>query len=376
MDKNIYKILGITFKEDIISNLLVETINESKIFSDIFLETICDIKKVDEYDCKAVTRMGTSKFGIPDIVIKVVSRDKIYMIIVENKLKAEEGYDQTKRYSNKECVGELSHKIGITDVDEIDTKFIYLTLIPEQIPSGQLFINKTYKDLLESCKDVELENSVLNKLISDYMIVLSRFYSGLEVKDEELILEVLKEDIEAEKIFIRFRNIMNSISYPNNLKVDCGKAGGRGRVSYIAQIYKANWKGSKMIKDENDNWILNYDSYDIHFEAAFDIFTKSLNMPLHYEVNPYSPQRWVKENVKEESYQNYLGFREKVQKALKNEIIEKDIKDIKTYNGYNQMLRIKFDITDDTTVKEFKEKIISTTGFVSNIIDKILGSLN
>ena len=99
---NIMDILGVTYKEDIISNLLAHSLINSVSFKTTSLENLVQLKNVSSYTVKAYIRIGTS-MGIPDIVIALkwdeVNCDKL--IIIENKLKATEGYEQTKRYTNE-----------------------------------------------------------------------------------------------------------------------------------------------------------------------------------------------------------------------------------------------------------------------------------
>lgn len=131
---NIIKLLGIEYKEDIISNFIVVLINESKAFRDSFLKNIVKIEYKENIDVKAHTRIKTS-FGIPDIIISAKQEKESTLIIIENKLKAEEGENQTSRYNNEKCTKELmeNKKIFESDVKNINVKFIFLTLIPEKI---------------------------------------------------------------------------------------------------------------------------------------------------------------------------------------------------------------------------------------------------
>ena len=120
-------------------------------------------------------------------------------------------------------------------------KFIYFTLIPEQIPSGERFVNKTYRDLLELV-NVEIENEILNHIYQDFMKLIKDFYCDLDVNKEDKILDLLYENIDNEKIYIKFKDIMKSCNFDNGLEVKyIGKTGGIERISFIAQISKDSW---------------------------------------------------------------------------------------------------------------------------------------
>ena len=101
---NIVNLLGITYKEDIISNLIVGLINESKVFRNSFIKNILNIENPSDFKVKAYTRIATSA-GIPDIIVTLENEKDSRLLIVENKLKADEGFNQTLRYSDEKCIG-------------------------------------------------------------------------------------------------------------------------------------------------------------------------------------------------------------------------------------------------------------------------------
>ena len=55
---NIIELLGVQYKEDIISNLLVGLINESESFRNNFCKSILCISNAKEYEVKAFTRIN------------------------------------------------------------------------------------------------------------------------------------------------------------------------------------------------------------------------------------------------------------------------------------------------------------------------------
>ncbi|HBF5712995.1 TPA: PD-(D/E)XK nuclease family protein [Clostridioides difficile] len=221
---NIIKLLGIEYKEDIISNLIVGLINESKVFRNSFLRNIVNIECIQNIKVKAHTRVATS-LGIPDIVVSVEGENTSTLVVIENKLKAEEGVNQTLRYSDEKCVMELlaNNRIFNNNNRHIETKFIFLTLIPEQIPTGNSFENITYKDILEKI-NIEIVDSTLNRIYKDFLSIVNEFYSGLEINENDKLLECLNINVDSEKIFIKFKNIIKGIKDIEGIHVsDVGK---------------------------------------------------------------------------------------------------------------------------------------------------------
>lgn len=369
---NIIELLGITYKEDIISNLIVGLINESNNFKIRFLENIIGISNANLYTVEAFTRISTAQ-GIPDIIIKIYNEQENTLAIIENKLKAEEGYIQTARYSTDECIKEicLNNKIKL-DYNNVSKKFIYLTLIPEQIPSGGNFVNKTYRDLLELV-NVEIENEILNHIYQDFMKLIKDFYCNLDVNKNDKILDLLCDNIDSEKIYIKFKNIMKLCNFDNGLEVKyVGKTGGIGRISFIAQISKDNWISNSKASFIDGLYSVNDDTYNIHLEFSFDILNKLIKLPLHYETNPYIPKSKLIKNSKVEYYNNYIDRRDVVKKKLHEEIILLGDKDIKPYNGSNQIANINIYIDNNLTVKEFIENVEQYCNKISVLVDRVL----
>lgn len=369
---NIIELLGITYKEDIISNLIVGLLNESNNFKISFLENIIGIPNAILYSVEAFTRIAT-KQGIPDIIIKLCNEQENIVVIIENKLKAEEGYAQTARYSKDECIKEicLSNKLNL-DYNNVSNKFIYLTLIPEQLPSGEKFVNKTYRDLLELV-NVEIENEILNHIYQDFMKLIKDFYCNLDVNKEDKILDLLYDNIDSEKIYIKFKKIMKLCNFDNGLGVIyVGKTAGVGRISFIAQISKDSWVSNSNANLIDGLYNVNEDTYNIHLEFSFDILNKVIKLPLHYETNPYVPKTKLIKQSKEEDYNKYINRRELVKKKLHEEIILLGDKDIKPYNGSNQIANINVNVDNNVTVKEFLETVEQYCNKISVLVDKVL----
>lgn len=369
---NIIELLGITYKEDIISNLIVGLINESNNFKISFLENIIEISNANLYNVEAFTRIVTEQ-GIPDIIIKVYNEQENILVIIENKLKAEEGYKQTARYSTDKCIKDicLNNKINL-EYNNVSKKFIYLTLIPEQIPSGERFVNKTYRDLLELV-NVEIENELLNQIYKDFIKLIKDFYCDLDVNKEDKILDLLYDNIDSEKIYIKFKAIMKLCNFDNGLEVKyIGKTGGTGRISFIAQISKDSWVSNSNATLIDGLYTVNEDTYNIHLEFSFDILNKVIKLPLHYETNPYIPKSELVKNSTEADYNKYINRRELVKKKLHEEIILLGDTDIKSYNGSNQIAKMNINVDNNVTVKEFLETVEQYCNKISVLVDKAL----
>lgn len=369
---NIVNLLGITYKEDIISNLIVGLINESKVFRNSFIKNILNIENPSDFKVKAYTRIATSA-GIPDIIVTLENEKDSRLLIVENKLKADEGFNQTLRYSDEKCIEDLvDNKLLELKNKDLIKEFIFLTLIPEQIPTGDKFKNITYKDLIENV-DVDIEDEVLKRVYCDFVSILKDFYKDLDINEYDKLIDSCFNEEDKTRAFIKFKNIVKNINGKSGLSVrEIGKAGGNGRLSYYAKISKDSWIGNEEARFIDDTYKITEDCYDIHLEASFDIFNKKMTLPLHYEPRPYIPRKRLIEKTNEEDYQKYITKRNCVKGLVHNEIHDLGDSNIKPYNGSNTIASINIPIDENITIKEFIESIEKYMIIVENIVDKCL----
>ncbi|MBN8048222.1 PD-(D/E)XK nuclease family protein [Paraclostridium bifermentans] len=370
---NIIKLLGIEYKEDIISNFIVGLINESKAFRTSFFKNIVKIENIDNFKIKAHTRITTS-FGIPDIIISLESDNASKLVIIENKLKAEEGLNQTLRYSNEKCIKELAEdkRIFNNSNKSIELRFLFLTLIPEQTPTGSAFENITYKNILEKI-NIEIEDIILNGVYKDFLKVINEFYSGLEINENGKLLEYLSRDEDSERVFIKFKNIMKDIKNIEEINMsDIGKISGSGRMSFYTKVYKANWIGKDIANLNNDKYSVTENSYDIHIEPSFDVFNNKISLPLHYETRPYIPSKRLKDKTSKAEYQSYINKRNLIKGLVHKKIYSMKDENIKTYNGSNQIAYVKINIDKNTTVSDFKILIKKYIVIIADIVDSCL----
>lgn len=86
---NVLSVLGISTREDVITNLLRYCIEVSPNFRDIFLRSICGIDPAGVISVRVHTRVPTDSSGLPDLVLAVECSDRQFLAVIENKLGAE-----------------------------------------------------------------------------------------------------------------------------------------------------------------------------------------------------------------------------------------------------------------------------------------------
>ncbi|MBW4862744.1 MAG: hypothetical protein KZY57_07900, partial [Paeniclostridium sp.] len=204
-------------------------------------------------------------------------------------------------------------------------------------------------------------------------IIMNEFYSGLEVNENDKLLECLNLNVDSEKIFIKFKNIIKGIKDIEGINVsDVGKIVGSGRVNFYTKIYKDSWLGEDTANLVDGNYKVTKNSYDIHIEPSFDVFNNKITLPLHYETRPYIPKNKLREKTNTEDYEEYINKRNLIKVLVHKKISEMNDERIKPYNGSNQIAYVKIDVDENTTVEDFKTLVKKYILILSEIIDSCL----
>ena len=170
MEKNIYTEMGIQSREDCISNMLRYAFQYSEIFRKEFVKHVCE-DEIIRYDwAEAQTRIHLGNSGIPDLVIVLKSNKRAKIVVIENKIKAEEGIDQTKRYSSENSK-DILRKRFLNGQTDVEFSFIFLTLFPDQRPedsSGNWRL-MCHRDIMEFARPIsDWDDFLAERLVSDW----------------------------------------------------------------------------------------------------------------------------------------------------------------------------------------------------------------
>jgi hypothetical protein len=368
MTKNILEILGITSKEDVISNLLRYCIDVSPGFRAAFLQTICQIDSSDITNTRVLTRVSTDSTGIPDLIIAAEDTREKHLVIIENKLKADEGSDQTVRYSMPECVRDIKDRLKWLDVP-VSESFIFLTLFPDQEPKSSVFHQTTYLELLNATKDFQsIEDPTAQLLFDAWKSLLMTFYSKSFVSPDDLLLAKLQETDPLEGNYLYFKSFFQNLSLERNLVTEFTfRSSALGRRYFGAVISKPSWHPEVMQKKEGGYHLNAQRNFNIHFEPQFHYLTGVMGLYIHYEINPYDTVREVLKYVPADQYKNYVSVRDRFIEALRL----KGITDLKIGGRSNQIAKTHIDI-DDKTASHARREI---SNFINNVavhIDEIV----
>jgi len=372
MSDNIFNILGIQSREDCVSNALAYGFNQSVEFRNNFLKYICDRKSEAYTQCTAYTRVSTGVSGIPDLVLVCESAHKAELIIIENKLRADEGADQTERYATEESINALHQRL-CPDVERenVTASLIFLSLFPDQTPSSSIFTTKRHSDLCAIYKNEMVIKNLADQLISDWLSLISAFYSKSSIHSDDRICEKLKDNDGLDGGYLYFRTFLSELTLPNGLEIEAFFRDSRqGRCYYGAVFSKDTWHPEETVESDG-TWTLDPDKvFNIHFEPQFNVLNGILSIFLHYEVNPYETAAWVNDHIPNEQYNAYLARRSKFSELLS----ETGIRGWVFGGGSNQIAKVQLDFQKSSlrNAKRIIEEIFLET---AKAIDHALNPL-
>jgi len=317
MSDNVLTVLGIQAREDAITNLLAYCFNSSGEFRAAFLRSICGQETTPTERWKAYTRLSLHEAGVPDLVLHGGDGPHGRLIIIENKLKADEGADQTARYCSRQATAFLSRRFP--DVKRPPT-FVFLTLFPHQHPkAGHPWVTATYRQLLNALEMISLPpDSIGSKLLSDWRDLTTDFYESAVVSADDIFLEKLQYDRGLEGNYLYFISFVQKLDLANRLTLEHWfRSSQTGRRYYRAVISKADWHPEEMKPDSDGRWRLDPERhFNLHIEPQFDVLASVLNLYIHYEINPYRPNRWFTANVGADERRAYRERRQQFIRAI------------------------------------------------------------
>ena len=241
MHDNVLEVLRVADKEDAISNLLAYCIRQSDSFRDGFLERICGLEPAAYSECEVHARPQVPKAGTPDLVL-VCKGEAIDWVIIENKLKADEGKDQIKRYADPKMKAALSKKLEL-DASAGPPKFVFLTLFPDQVPKSESFSRTCYSSLLQGQPLSDQDGDLTHQLLSDWLELLEEFYASAHLDPGEVFMEKLPCMHALDGSYLALRSLIRGLSLPPGLAPDhFFRKSERGRKYYGTALTKPEWK--------------------------------------------------------------------------------------------------------------------------------------
>jgi len=370
LESNIFTVLGIQTREDCVTNAIAYAFNSSAEFRYRFLDVMCGKDPGNYQNCVAYTRLSAGIAGIPDLVITLESSEIDEIVVIENKLKAEEGEDQTKRYASSEAISALAERLLAGK--PCKSSFVFLTLFPDQEPSaGKRYIVKSHSEFKKIADGIaNWDNALAEKLIKDWSAITCNFYERQKVAMDDKFFDKMTDEGGLDAGYLYFRQALSRVELPAGLEVEeFFRSSQQGRHYYGVAFSKESWHPGEMSKS-SEKWSLDPNKhYNIHFEPQYDLWGK-FKCYLHYEVNPYFPEKWIQNNIQKEQYDRYLARRT----AFSGKLREKGLVNWSFGGGVNQIAKMEFN-AKNSLYSEVKAELESNLAKMAKAVDAVLADM-
>lgn len=360
MTGNVLAALGVLDDEDAISNLLHYCVNSSPSFGAAFVSAVQGGQS-DRYDeVRAYLRMRVPGVGIPDLLLKLKSGKYCDLVVIENKLTAEEGKNQTKRYGSPSSVPSIRKRLKDKHPSGQwrDEHFAFLTLHPWQKPqNSEQFHHVTYEHLLSAIMPYERgQDALADRLFCNLFDAYSEFYVGGRTHPGDPLLQKWSSNGELDAGFLHFGNVFEGLRYPLGLKVGViTRASKAGRVYYLAQISKDRWRPPASAGKPG---------FHIHFEPQFNVLSRRFSFYLHYEIRDYRPRAQAVKDFGEE-----LRGYDATRQQFKDYLEKARVPNLLLRGRLNQVGTVRVKLDERTSLGEFSQAACSAIAKVANTID-------
>ncbi len=286
---NIFDALNIFYREDTITDFLVNCFKDSKEFLKQFLnESSIYLNEHTEFYIDTRVGLGES-IGTPDILIRALTDDEMRLIIVENKMGASEGFEQTQRYESQEARTRIAKKYNIA-IDQIEFHYIFLALDSTVKPKSSQFIFLNYDTFLR--REWPLKEEKLKLLFEDFQQKLKQFYEPIIRPLESLELNI---DMDGMQRKICWQKVLFDAFYSNNeLLLDWGEAAGAGRSNFIFLVSKSSWTSGKSFKEVDLA-----QTFNVHIDTYINMLDEGnkrvKEIGIRFESYPYEPHSKIKD---------------------------------------------------------------------------------
>lgn len=281
--QDIFDALAISFREDSYTEILAHLFNSDRSLARAFFgQTMDDVAPPGPVKAMTRTSVAGAEKGrrdIPDLIVLFGDPPQLGWVI-EVKIRAAEGKDQTERYL-KSVPGDRGPRYGLAD-DR--WAFAYLTL-DGSAPSCSAFRAIDFGPLAGLLDQVQPEEW-LAPAVHCLRSRLQEAYAPYEVPEEISVAEYLAQ---ARRLLTKPRLLSRLLVHATS-GMGFASVGGivhnRGAEQTFCQLRRPGWTGRPLSTGEAPDAC-----FDIHLEAVLVPSGGGgrVELKLHYEANPYRP---------------------------------------------------------------------------------------
>lgn len=364
--KNLFSVLGVSDREDVITNVLAHLIECSPEFRGAFFKTILESDAGDfiQFKCHSRRMFGRA---IPDLIIEACGPRRVAFVI-ENKLKAGEGYSQTSKYTDAE-------QAILAEFECEEARFVFLTLFPDQIAQGgSRWRSISYDALLAALRGYRGGDCLLlDKLVLDLMQLLDEFYSHAALDLRAPVARAFRSRDELGGGYLAFKSFVGELAktQPTDRCFETFRLSGNGRHSYGAKVYRKdeNWHPERLEIVDHRAIYNPSKHFDVHFELQYESLNEgaTLNLYLHYELNPYLTRRSAEHVIGN----TQLARHEETKRKFMARMRELAIPGMAVEGRFIQVGKVQFSLLERDTSTVLK----SISDFLNEAVPKVDGVL-
>ncbi|MDX8047192.1 PD-(D/E)XK nuclease family protein [Gracilibacillus sp. S3-1-1] len=359
---NVFDALNIMYREDTISDFLVNCFRDSSLFLREFLNR-AEITTTENTHFSINERVGLGKgIGTPDIIICATTNNQVSFIVIENKMGAVEGKEQTNRYESLEAKTRIASRFNAEE-ENSEFYFIFLALDSTVRPKNSQFAFLNYSIFLHG--DWQLHNKTLQYLMNDFQQKLHHFYEPLKQPYQSLECNEQMDNIQRK---ICWQTILHEKFYTyKEFLLDWGETGGSGRSNFLFLISKRNWKSSESFQDEG---LLQ--TFNIHIDTyvnMLDSKEKQLKeIGVRFETFPYKPHRQINKLPNYEAFvKNKADFGQK--------LVDKSIQQgLPVKAKGSKLLVLSISVEADSireTIENIKKHVLTMEKIIDEVVEEM-----
>lgn len=356
--KSLLSILGVTASEDVNTRLLCHAINHERAFRDAFVTRILGWPQPSG-DSKVV-----AKNQVPvrvkgrgrrlDLVLTMHDSSQVRVGVVENKLMAGEGDDQTTDYASAEVTSFL-HESMVKDrlIDSsthVEMTRRFLVVQPNETAESVDFITVRHSEVaaaIGDCAD-RLESPVVRELLLDWQRHVQAFEAALSNVDlTRPLSELFPEPASGLDVsYGIFCTVVASLVEEVAKRVSKDvrhwtyRGAGQGRSWFGVKLWEPHWDQ----KPRTDQI-----ARSLHFQLTWNPLDRALQVTLHHETNPYMSENSADSEFPEALVQYRLA-RENAVKSVGEGLSLADWRKCGTWNVFARAVNLE-GVTDRSTIE-------------------------
>lgn len=359
---NTFDALNIFYREDTISDFLISCFNNSKAFLDHFIQHT-QIQPEGNATFQIDSRVGLGKnIGTPDIILHTGTKEAMTFIVIENKMGAAEGNEQTNRYEAIKAREMIATRYD-TAIETSTYHFIFLALDTTVQPQNSQFTFLNYDLFLNG--DWPLQNKTLQYLFGDFQAKLQDFYTPLKTPFESL---TTNETLDSMQRKICWQTaLFDSFQSVNEFILKWGVVGGSGRSNFLFLISKENWHSQYKYSEVGlaQTYYVHIDTY-INLLEPTNKHVKEIG--IRFETHPYKSHNNIKILADYDTFMhNKQDFGDRLLKKVTGEGIQ--------FKRKNTKLLVMSVAITGTTIRELIQQMRQQSIVLQQWIDEVINDM-